>query len=196
MNEAGITKIEAARQFNAAIRMLFRNDDPLAVHTVAMVGLRILRDLAKNRGLEHTVDSMIRLGKEREFWGAVNDRANFLKHADRDSLDILTPFPEHANDSLLMIASTYYEFLGKPPTLEMWGLAVWYCSIHPDVLSKDVDPAMRALVHLSSDIQGLPRGEQLARGFSSLEMVLAQPQLGRMLDSAWERAQAGSRSKP
>ena len=94
-----------------------------------------------------------------------------------------------------MIASTYYELLGKPPTLEMWVLAVWYCSIHPDVLSKDVDPAMRALVHLSSDIQGLPRGEQLCKGLFVLRDGAGTTPAWRMLDSAWERAQAGSRSK-
>ena len=196
MNEAVITKIEAVRrQVNAAIRMLFRNEDPLAVHTVAMAAFGILRDLTRNHGLEHTFESMIRPGKEREVWGALNSRANFLKHADRDPGDILTPFPDYTNDLLLIIASTYYELLDNPPTLEMRILVAWYCSIHPDALSMTVDPALRASIHQYSDIQHLSRDEQLAWGISSLEMALADPNLGRMLDKAWEQARAGSRSR-
>ena len=99
MNEAGITKIEAARRHSMQRFECF-SGTTIRWRCIPWRwrGLRILRDLAKNRGLEHTVDSMIRLGKEREFWGAVNDRANFLSTQTRDSLDILTPFPEHAND--------------------------------------------------------------------------------------------------
>ena len=89
MNEIKITKIQAVqRQIDAGIRMLFRNDDPVAIHTVAMAAFRILRDLAKQRGLEHPVDSMIRPGKEKEFWRGVNSSANFFKHADKDPDDI------------------------------------------------------------------------------------------------------------
>ena len=42
-----LSKIEAAgRQIDAAIRMLFENEDPVAIHTITMAGFRILRDLA------------------------------------------------------------------------------------------------------------------------------------------------------
>ncbi|MCY4595739.1 MAG: hypothetical protein OXC19_13205 [Bryobacterales bacterium] len=187
MNEKGNTKIESARRLvNAAIRMLFRQDDPLAVHTVAMAGFRVLRDLAIIRGLEHPVDSMIRPEMEREFWGVVNAHANFLKHADRDPVDVLTPFPEHPNDPQLLIASSYYEVLRNPPTLEMWVLLVWYRSVHPDRLSQDVSPAMLPGFHLAGNMQHLPRKEQLAAGSLFMEKVLAQPQLDRLLANAWE----------
>ena len=43
-------KIEAVRrQRDAAIRMLFANEDPLAIHTISMAAFRILRDLAGKR---------------------------------------------------------------------------------------------------------------------------------------------------
>lgn len=49
--ELYITKLEAARrQIDAAIRMVFDNEDELAVHTVASAGYRILRDLLQKKG--------------------------------------------------------------------------------------------------------------------------------------------------
>ena len=111
MNETRITKLQAAqRQIDAGIWMLFRNDDPVAIHTVAMAALRILRDLVKQRGLEHPVDSMIRPGKENEFWCGVSSFANFFKHADRDPDDISDGFREEVNDAVLLLAAfTYYD---------------------------------------------------------------------------------------
>ena len=75
-----ITKIQAAqRQIDAGIWMLFRNDDPVAIHTVAMAGLRILRDLARQKDLEHTIDFMVRPGKETEFWRWGQQLLQFLQ---------------------------------------------------------------------------------------------------------------------
>ena len=165
-----MTKIQAAqRQINAGIRMLFRNDDPVAIHTVAMAAFRILRDLAKQRGLEHPVDSMIRPGKEKEFWRGVNSSANFFKHADKDPDDISGGFLEEANDSVLLIAATYYDLLGYQQTEEMQALAVWYMTLNPDVLSQDVNPAVQALFLASGEIRSLPRKQQLEFGLTVLK---------------------------
>ena len=54
-----INKLEAARrQLDAAIRMIFANEDELAIHTVAAAAYRIVRDLLEKRGrfdLDETV---------------------------------------------------------------------------------------------------------------------------------------------
>lgn len=178
MSDKEITKPEAARrQVDAAISMLFRNDDPLAVHTVAMAAFRILRDLAKSHGREHTLDSMIRPGMEKKFWGEFNNAASFLKHADRDPNGVLSPFSDDTNDTLLVIACTYYELLGNQWTLEMGVLMSWYVSLHPDSLSNSLDPAMIALLDRESGIQFLPRSEQLATGLMALQRAREQPWL-------------------
>ena len=159
---APMTKIQAAqRQIDAAIWMLFRNDDPVAIHTVAMAAFRILRDLAKQRGLEHSVDSMIRPGKEKEFWRGVNSFANFFKHADKDPDDISGGFFEEANDLVLLIAAKYYDLLGYQQTEEMQALEVWYVTLNPDVLSQDVNSAVQALVLAAGEIRSLPREQHL-----------------------------------
>jgi hypothetical protein len=54
-----VLKIAAAqRQLDAAIRMTFANEDPLAVHTVAAAAGRVLRDLAKKRGHKVLAEQM------------------------------------------------------------------------------------------------------------------------------------------
>lgn len=56
-----LTKIAAAqRQLDAAIRMVFQNEDELAVHTLAAAAYRILRDLKKKRGRSDLCDSLNR----------------------------------------------------------------------------------------------------------------------------------------
>lgn len=173
MDEIRITKIQAAqRQIDAGILMLFRNDDPVAVHTVAMAGFRISRDLVEKKGLEHTMESMIRPGKEKEFWGSLNSFSNFCKHADRDPNDISSGFREDVNDSALLIAASYYESLGYPRTKEMWVLWAWYGALHPDVLSQeDRHAEMHALFLKSGGIRALPRPERLAIGLTALKKL-------------------------
>jgi hypothetical protein len=49
-NEIFVTKLEAARrQIDAAIRMIFNNEDSVAIHTVSAAAYKILRDIKKNR---------------------------------------------------------------------------------------------------------------------------------------------------
>ena len=165
-----MNKIQAAqRQIDAGIWMLFRNDDPVAIHTVAMAGFRILRDLAKQKGLEHTIDLMVRHGKEAEFWRRVNSFSNFFKHADKDPDDSSGGFLEEANDSVLLIAVSYYDLLGCQRTEEMLVLDAWYRTLNPDVLSQDVNPEMQPLVLALGEIRSLPREEQLKIGLMVLK---------------------------
>ena len=170
MDESRITKIEAAqRQINAGIRMLFRNDDPVAVHTVAMAGFRILRDLVKHKGLEHPIDSLIRPGKENELWRGASSFANFFKHANTDPDGVSDGFSEEINESVLLIAATYYGLLGCEQTDEMQTLTAWYMAVHPDILAQDANPAIQVLVLASGEIRSLERAQQLKIGSTVLE---------------------------
>ena len=174
MSEIRVTKSQAAqRQIDAAIWMLFRNEDPVAIHTVAMAGFRILRDLTKKSDRQHPIDSMIKPGKEKEFWGALNSFSNFCKHADCDPNVVWSGFREDANDITLLTAATYYRHLGYKWTNEMQVLWSWYVSLHPDVLSEDAGVAIHALV-LSTplrDFRSFARKEQLAFGLTMLKEV-------------------------
>ena len=112
---------------------------------------------------------------EKRFWGKLNNAANFLKHADQDPSGVLTPFPDEVNDTILVIACTYYERLGNQSTTEMRVLMLWYASLHPDSLSSGVDSAMVALLGSNGDAQSLPRSEQLAIGLMVLQRAPAKP---------------------
>ena len=177
MNEISVTKIQAAqRQIDAAIRMLFRNEDPVAIHTVAMAGFQILRDITKKGTLEHPIDSMIKSmikpGKEKKFWGALNNFSNFCKHADRNPNGVSNSFREDANDTALLIAATYYGHLGYKLTNEMLILWAWFVSLHPDVLSEKAGVAMHDLVFSGArDFRSLERKEQLATGLHTLKKL-------------------------
>ena len=159
--------------------MLFRNDDAVAVHTLAMAAFRILRDLVKQRGLEDPVNSMIKPGKEKEFWCGVSSFANFFKHADKDPDDISDGFLEEVNDLVLLIAATYFDLLGCQCTEEMKALTAWFTILHPDVLSQDVNPAAKALVSASGEIRSLPREQQLENGLTVLEEEQEQQEILR-----------------
>ena len=164
LNEIRITKIQAAqRQIDFGIRMLFRNEDPVAIHTVVMAGFRVLRDLTKRRGLKEPIESILKPGKEKEFWGGISNFSNFCKHADRDPNNNSISFREDANDSALIIATMYYRHLGCQLTNEMQLLWAWYVSLHPDILSEEAPGAMRVLVHSTmGNFRSSTRKDQLA----------------------------------
>ncbi len=57
-----INKLEAARrQLDAAIRMMFANEDELAIHTIAAAAYRILRDVLEKRG-RHDLEYLYQAG--------------------------------------------------------------------------------------------------------------------------------------
>ena len=148
--------------------MLFRKDDPVVIHTVAMAGFRVLRDLTQKKGLKDIMDLVIRPGKESEFWGSFVSFSNFCKHADRDPYDLSRGVREEINDSLLLIAVMYYQNLGYNRTKEMLALWAWYCILHPGVLV-DVRLANLAL-EFGHSIRSVPRAEQLAIGLRCLQL--------------------------
>lgn len=177
MAKLRVNKIEAARrQIDAAIRMLFSNEDPVAIYTLSMAAFRILRDLASKRSdsyMEKIAQAIIKPGKEKECWSLFLGPANFLKHADRDPDAILDNVDEVANDFILFWACTYYQDLGNQFTPEMNTLVSWFMALYPDLVRDD---AMKAtLAECSSLLQGKSRQEQLKTGQQLLQLAMRQP---------------------
>lgn len=102
MAKIRVNKTEAARwQIDVAIRLLFSNEDPVAIHTLVAAALRILRDICEKRDdtVTHKIfKAIIRPGMEKKFWRMMSAPANFLKHANRDPNAILDNIDEEAND--------------------------------------------------------------------------------------------------
>jgi hypothetical protein len=107
MTKIQMNKMDVARrQLDAAIRMTFGGEDPIAVHSVAAAGYQIIRDICKRRGdidgYNHLID-WISPGQQRQFWQAINRSANFFKHADRDA-NAIHEMNEEETDSLIVVA--------------------------------------------------------------------------------------------
>jgi hypothetical protein len=136
-----LNKIEAARrQTDAAIRMTFASEDPIAIHTVASAGHRIIRDICEQRGDIESykrVTDWIVPGRETEFWRYYNATANFLKHADRDAGDV-HDLDDEAADFMLILSAKWYRDLGHQPTTEMNAFAMWWTLQNPDLLKPDI----------------------------------------------------------
>jgi hypothetical protein len=141
MTKIRINKLDAARrQINAAIRMTFEGEDPVAIHSVIAAGHRIIRDICEQRG---DIESYLRFtdwiapGHEREFWQAVNASANFIKHADKDAADI-HELDEEASDYMIIFATKWYKDLGNSISTEMNVFAAWWSLQHPNALKPEV----------------------------------------------------------
>jgi len=82
--DSGMAKIEklvaAKRQLDAAIRMFFKNEDMLAIHTVSRAAFRVLFDLTKEGEAKKALETHIKKVGVQRF----NEETNFLKHADQD----------------------------------------------------------------------------------------------------------------
>jgi hypothetical protein len=79
-----IAKLDAAqRQLDASIRMLFKNEDMLAVHTVSRAAFRVLYDIIGETEAKKALTAhMEKVGHKR-----FNEETNFLKHANQDPGD-------------------------------------------------------------------------------------------------------------
>ena len=186
------TKTAAAqRQIDAAIRMLFANEDELANHTVASAALHILRDLAEQRGTmlaEIPVTGMIKTLRElgqpipenvslsdqdrdklkKWVYGMENRAANFLKHAKIDShraLDIGLV----DNDWVLLQCVCHFKTLVNELTPEMYTFARWHLAVYP-TFERDTLPRKENIKDESEQLHKLLRNEQLEAGGELLDI--------------------------
>jgi hypothetical protein len=89
-----ISKLDAARrQLEVAVRLFFLDGDPVAIHTLAGAAGGLLRDLARDQGLQgglfDAILEHIRPEKRAEVRADLHEAQNFFKHADRDPGELL-----------------------------------------------------------------------------------------------------------
>ena len=168
MAKIRVNKVDAARrQIEAAIRLLFANEDPVAIHALVAAGFRILKDLAEQSGkvLTHQyLKAIIKPGKEKDFWKLMNRAANFLKHADRDPDEILN-VKEEISDAMLLFACSYYRDLVYDITPEMTAFVTWYIALYPDSFTH-LKPFLEILDQILDlkEFRTQPRHKQLETG--------------------------------
>lgn len=167
MNTIKLTKIEVARrQIEAAIRVLFANDDPIAAHTLAAAGSQIVRDLceaANVSGFQEFQD-WIKPEYLKNYWRKFNESASFLKHANRDGLATYDFNPEET-EYILLFAIKWYRDLGSTATPTMVLFLTWFGACHPNVIANDANDLMaETLRHAAQHAQNLDRDERLKTG--------------------------------
>ena len=165
-----VSKIEAAkRQIEVSIKLLFQNEDPIGILTLAAAGFRILRNLGKKADtqIHQHLKKIIKPGMEGRLWKAFNRPADFLKHAEDGHDGILENIQEEANDVLILFACFYYKELGYQWTPQMEAFITWYMLRHPEIIELLIeDPTMYDMV-ADGEISALkekPRSEQLSFG--------------------------------
>ena len=138
MVEIKVDKIGAAkRQIELAIRLLFQNEDPIGIHTLAAAGFRILHDLgqAKRSEISQYLVHIIKPEMQSKFWKVFSRAANFFKHADSDPDGILGGVQEEVNDVLILFACFLYRDIEAHWTPQMVAFVAWYIVIHPETLN-------------------------------------------------------------
>jgi len=179
MTEIRVNKPEAARrQIEVAIRLLFSNDDPVAIHTLTAAGFRILRDIAHGKGIgriQRWLDENIKPGMAGEYWAAINRPANFLKHADADPDEVLDGVKEEVNDGMLLMACMYYQDIGYELTPTMTGFMRWASAMYPHLIREDL-PVKAIFQDRNLDwLRAADRERQLEMGRIAVEHAIANP---------------------
>ena len=175
MTEIRVDKVgAAARQIELSIRLLFQNEDPIGIHTLAAAGFRILRDLgkAKNSKISQYFGTIIKPEMKGKFWEVFSRAANFFKHADSDPYAVLEGVQEEVNDVFILLACFLYRDIESHWTPQMLAFVAWYIVIHPEILDYlQDDPVMRQVVESEEmhTVRGKSRDEQLREGTIVIE---------------------------
>jgi hypothetical protein len=91
---AGVFEVDKAQTcrllLHSSIRLLFNQSEPLVVHLAVNSAHDLIRNVAKHRGVELTLDfdKLVKPELIKEFWAAFKGTYNFIKHADSDPTGI------------------------------------------------------------------------------------------------------------
>ena len=132
---------------------------------------RDLADLDGNVSIRKEEIEFIDPGSEKEFYNALMEVSNFLKHADKDPHGVLTDFDERRNDLDLFSCTLYLSAFGKALSPERRAFLQWGAIVYPE-LFKDAAPFQRtALAKEYPDLKSADRQEQLAVGNRILRLT-------------------------
>jgi hypothetical protein len=137
-----VGKIEVSdRQLNEAVQMWLDARDPFAIHTVAMAGFGVLKDLHKFRFPEEATDPLRNLLSQISY-NEFNKISNFLKHADRDPDTNISVPDDRLNESRIGICLTVLRCLGRPLTPTLGAFHLMSLMTYPEQfrIAPDSDP--------------------------------------------------------
>ncbi|WP_426423253.1 hypothetical protein [Bradyrhizobium genosp. A] len=125
---AKVGKLNAAkRQLDAAIRMFFRNEDMLAIHTVSRAAFRVLFDITAETDARKALETHIKKVGPHRF----NEETNFLKHADQDPADEIDDNFQDFTEAGIGMAIGLYKSHDSKLSPEMVTFLVWSTLMRP-----------------------------------------------------------------
>lgn len=155
---AKIGKLEAAkRQLDAAIRMFFRNEDMLAIHTVSRAAFRVLYDITEETNAKKALDTHIKKVGPKRF----HEETNFLKHADEDPAAEIDENFQDFTEAGIGMAIGLYKSHDSTLSPEMASFLAWSALMRPgfydlsDEANKMVDDWRKASsIHTAKEQEG------------------------------------------
>jgi len=133
-----ITKLDAAaRQLNAAIAMWFRDEDLIAVHTLAAAAHQIVHDIVQQRGGPDLIFNSLTIKDEyrKEYVNLMKSPQNFFKHADKDQHGEIE-FHHVMPEFFIMMTLVGLEFLKVPYDAPRAAFSHWFMIHNPEILTE------------------------------------------------------------
>jgi hypothetical protein len=163
----------ARRNVDAAVRMLFSGEDPLAVHLVVAATFRVLHGLAQTgpAPLDERINAFLLQGGAGVFHRALQDAATFATRVEADPGAMLREVPEERNDFEIAISCLYLECLQGKSTAEAQAFLWWFATMHPDVMKADLFFKASLPKDDFTWLRGAPRPKQLQFGDTILRLV-------------------------
>lgn len=128
--ELRISKLDAARrQLESAIRLYFKEGDPVSIHTLTAAAYQLLSDINAKRGgepmLKDRVLQWVRPDAVDEARQRLSEAQNFFKHADRDAEGMLA-FNPTQTELLLCDACHKYRELAAEAVPHLIVYQAWF----------------------------------------------------------------------
>lgn len=160
-----VTKIEAAkRQLNAAIRMLFSEEDPIVVHTLVGAASTIFTDLIRIQAPHKSWDKLAQEANNitpSQYFQIMRKAQNFLKHAQADHGEKLDFNPIDTE------ALTFWAVMNAGElallSIEAQVFQLWYIASHSPIGDENQSP-FREAFNLFGDLRHCSRMERLKSG--------------------------------
>jgi hypothetical protein len=174
-----LTKLQAAqRQLNGAIRLLFDDEDPVLVHTIAGAASILFSDLIENAAPHKSWDKQAQDANgldAAEYFRIMREYQNFLKHA-KDDPDAKLVFEPVETEAIIFWAVMNASEIA-PMSNEAQVFQLWYVASHSPQEIVDIDTKFQQILAEFGDLRNLTRANRLkygAQALASLPDLLAE----------------------
>lgn len=149
---------------HSAIRMVFAEEDPLAILLLVQSAEKVCLDLLKVRRIRDPIqfEERIRPELRKAFFEAHREAYNFLKHANEDAADTLTVYDTvGSNDLLLLSCVSRYRSLFGTTTTHMNYFFGFSVTLFPNLLEWAEIPDSKRFLEERAAIKTATRGDFL-----------------------------------